>query len=127
MSSISESGYASLKEVKRRVNVTDSVISGDAKIQDYMREADNYINVQINLHAVTPVVNPDPELVSLGSSLAASFYNYWQTPIKDRNLDPIKEWKKSVQEHVMTAYGKYNPSGLGGGEQFGTTRGFKPR
>ncbi len=127
MSSISESGYASLKEVKRRVNVTDSVISGDAKIQDYMREADNYINVQINLHAVTPVVNPDPELVSLGSSLAASFYNYWQTPIKDRNLDPIKEWKKSVQEHVMTAYGKYNPSGLGGGEQFGKTQGFKPR
>ncbi len=127
MSSISESGYASLREVKRRINVTDSIVSGDEKCQDYMREADNYINTQIKLHAVTPIINPDAELISLGSSLAASFFNYWQTPLKDRTLEPIKAWKTSIQEHVMTAYGKYNPTGLGGGQQFGKTQGFKPR
>jgi hypothetical protein len=126
MSSISESGYASLREMKRRINTTDSIVSSDEKCQDYMREADNHINVQIKLHAVTPIANPDPELVSLGSSLAAALYNYWQTPIKDRNLDAIKSFKKDIQDHVMTAYGKYNPNGLGGGTQFGKTRGFAP-
>ena len=123
MSSTSQSGYAGLRETKRRLNIPDLTRSSDGKIQDQMNEADNYVNVQINLHAVTPITNPDPELVSLASSLAATFFNYWQTPIKDRNLDGIKSWKKAIQEHILATYGRKNPNLLTGGDTFGKTTG----
>ena len=124
MSSESDAGYASLREVKRRLNQSDTQTAPNQKIADNMREADNYVNVQIDLHANTPFTNPDPEIVSMASSLAAAFYNYWQTPVKDRNLSGIKEWKEAIQAHIIAAYGKYNPTGLYGGEAFGKTSGF---
>jgi hypothetical protein len=127
MSSITESGYASLRETKRRLNITDSIISTEEKINDYMREADNYVNTQISVHVPTaPVTNVDAELVSLSSSLAAALFNYWQTPMKDRNLSAITSWKNAIQDHLKAAYGRYSASGLGGKDLFGTTKGFKP-
>ncbi len=120
------SGYGSLRETRRRLNIPDTVDSSDTKIKDFINESDNYVNIQINLHATTPISNPDTELVSLASSLAASLFNYWQTPTKDRNLDGIKAWKQHIQEHIMAAYGRYNPTGLGGDALFGKTSGFKP-
>jgi len=124
MSSATSSGYANLRETKRRLNIPDTVDASDGKVQDQMQEADNYVNVQINLHATTPINNPDPELISLSSSLAAVLFNYWQTPIKDRNLDGIKEWKRAIQSHIESTYGRKNPTGLAGGDQFGKTKGF---
>ncbi len=127
MSSESDVGYASLRETKRRLNQSDTQTAPNQKIADNMREADNYTNVQIDLHATTPITNPDPELISMASSLAAAFYNYWQTPVKDRNLSGIKEWKDAIQVHILAAYGRLNPSKLGGGELFGKTSGFSRR
>ena len=124
MSSESDAGYADLQETKRRLNQSDTQTAPNEKIADNMREADNYVNVQIALHAVVPFTNPDPEIVSMASSLAAAMYNYWQTPIKDRNLSGIKEWKEAIQAHIIAAYGRLNPSGLGGGVLFGKTTGF---
>ena len=123
-SSESTSGYADLQETKRRLNLSGTQKAPNEKISDNMREADNYVNVQINLHAKTPITNPDPEIVSMASSLAAAMYNYWQTPIKERNLSGIKEWKTAIQEHILAAYGRLNPTGLAGGELFGKTSGF---
>ena len=120
------SGYAGLQEVKRRLNIPDSVDTSDNKISDFINEADNYVNIQINLHAITPISNPDTELVSLSSSLAGALFNYWQTPIKERNLEGIKAWKQHIQEHILAAYGRYSASGLGGDALFGKTVGFKP-
>ena len=120
------SGYGSLAETRRRLNIPDTVDSSDEKIRDFINESDNYVNIQISLHATTPLTNPDSELVSLASSLAAALFNYWQTPTKDRNLDGIKAWKQHIQEHIMAAYGKYSASGLGGDALFGKTAGFKP-
>lgn len=94
MSSTATGQIANLREVKRRLNITDLNNKTDLKIQDYIQEADNYVNIQVSPHAPTPLTNPSSELVSLASSLAASIFNYWQTPIKDRNLSGIQEWKK---------------------------------
>jgi len=124
MSSTSQSGYADLREVKRRLNIPDLTKSSDQKIADNMQEADNYVNVQINLHAITPITVPDPELISLSSSLAASLFNYWQTPIKDRNLDAIKTWKQAIQDHILATFGRKNPNLLTGGNTFGKTGAF---
>jgi len=127
MSSETESGYASLRETKRRLNITDAIKSSQEKINDYMREADNYVNTQVGVHVPgVPVTNADAEIVSLASSLAAALFNYWQTPMKDRNLEAIKSWKNSIQDHIVAAYGKFNPSGLGGDQLFGKTKGFAP-
>jgi hypothetical protein len=106
------------------LNIPDSETSSDAKIQDFMQEADNFVNIQISPHAQIPIVNPGPELVSLASGLAATIFNYWQTPIKDRNLEGIAEWKKFVADHVDAVYAKKSQSGLGGGRLFGSTSGF---
>ena len=126
MSSSIASGYADLRETKRRLNIPDTVDSSDAKIGDNMNDADNYVNTQFKLHATVPITNPDSELVSLASSYAATMFNYWQTPTKDRNLDGMTKWEKRIQDHIMAAYGKMNPTGLGGDALFGTTKGFKP-
>ena len=124
MSSESQPGYANLTECKRRLNIPASNTAPNEKIADNMREADNYVNTQINLHALTPLTDPDPEIVSMSSSLACTLYNYWQTPIKDRNLDAQNEWKKAIQEHILAVYGRKNPNFLAGGTTFGTTTGF---
>lgn len=121
------SGYGDLREVKRRLNLSDSESTSDQKIQDYINEADNFINTQISSHALTPISAADAELVSLSSSLAAALFNYWQTPIKDRNLDGITSWKASIQNHLMAAYGRKSANGLAGGSMFGRTTGFAPR
>ncbi len=125
MSAVSNSGYADFQQVKKRLNQDLSVTAPDKKIHDMMQESDNYVNTQINLHAITPIDTPDPEIISLSTSLAATIYNYWQTPIKDRNLDPIKFWKQSIQDHILATYGRKNPNLLAGGDTFGTTTGFK--
>jgi len=115
---------ADLRETKRRLNLPDTVSQSDAKIQDYMQEADNFVNIQISPHADIPITNPGPELVSLASSLAATMFNYWQTPVKERNLDGIREWKKFVSDHINAVYSRKSESGLGGGNLFGKTTGF---
>jgi len=124
MSSESGPGYAELTETKRRLNLPASNTAPNEKIADNMREADNYVNTQIGLHAITPITQPDPEIVSMASSLAATLYNYWQTPIKDRNLDAQNEWKKAIQDHILAVFGRKNPNLLAGGTTFGTTTGF---
>ena len=121
MSAVSNSGYANFEQVKKRLNQDLSVTSPDKKIHDMMQEADNYVNTQINLHAITPIETADPEIISLSTSLAATIYNYWQTPIKDRNLDGIKFWKTSIQDHILATYGRKNPNLLTGGDTFGRT------
>jgi len=123
MSSTSQSGYATLREVKRRLNIPDSVTATDLKIGDQMQEADNYVNTQISIHELVPLTTPDAELISLSSSLAATLFNYWQTPIKDRNLDAIKSWKNAIQDHILANFGKKNPNLLTGGDTFGKTTG----
>jgi len=115
---------ADLRETKRRLNIPDSESSSNEKINDFMQEADNFVNIQISPHASIPITNPGPELVSLASGLAATIFNYWQTPIKDRNLDGIEQWKKFVADHIMAVYGKKSAN-LGGGNLFGKTSGFK--
>ena len=124
-SATSDSGYSDLAQVKKRLNQDLLVTAPNIKIHDNMQEAVNYVNTQINLHAITPIEAPDPEIISLASSLAATLYNYWQTPIKDRNLDSITSWKKAIQDHILATYGRKNPNLLSGGDMFGTTTGFE--
>jgi len=125
MSASSDSGYSDFQQVKHRLNQDLLVTAPDKKIHENMQEADNYVNTQINLHAITPIEAADPEIVSLATSLAATLYNYWQTPIKDRNLDPILSWKQAIQDHILATYGRKNPNLLTGGDMFASTTGFK--
>ncbi len=87
-----------------------------------MRDADSFVNVQVGVHATTPLTNPDDQIISLASGLAAALYNYWQTPVKDRTLDAVKEWQKMIGDHVKAVYGQEDISGHTG-RTFGSTNG----
>ena len=120
------SGYADLRKTKRKLNIPDTEQSSDIKIGDFMTDADNYVNTQISMHATTPIANPDNELIDLASSYAATLFNYWQAPIKDRTTDGLDKWENKIIQHIRARYGRYDASGLGGGDLFGTTSGFAP-
>ena len=121
MSTPSQS-HATLSEVKHRANINTSVTDKDTKLQTFLNSADNYVNTQIRLHATIPIVDPDPELVSLASSLAASEYDYWISSERPQTLEnSIKHWQSRIQDFIMATYGRKNPSMLSGGKTFGTT------
>ena len=44
MTSTTIGQIADLREVKRRLNIPDSESSTDTKIEDFMQEADNFVN-----------------------------------------------------------------------------------
>jgi len=76
---------------------------------------------QIRLHAAVPVTDTDPELSSLSSQLAASFFNQFQNPMKKEMMEMTQLSKKSILDYIMVTYGRKNPSGLSGAETFGLT------
>ncbi len=106
---MSGSGYADLKQVKGRLNISDSITQADEKIKSYMSEADDYVDVQAGLHAVTPFENPNKQLISLCSAYAAALYSYWN---KKGEFDVCTKYEKKIGEHIRAVYGKRNPDGL---------------
>lgn len=115
-------GYADLKTCKQYLNIPDSNTDSDEKIEAHMRDADSFVNVQMGVHQATPIEEPDQQLISLASGLAAALYNYWQTPAKDRTLDGIKQWENRIGYHVKAVHGQEDISGHTGAT-FSTTRG----
>ena len=111
---ITTTDYADLKEVKERLNIPQTNTDSDEKIGTHMRDADSFINSQVGVHDLVPLTNPDPHLVSLASGLAASLYNYWQTPAKDRTLDGITAWEGRISNYLRAAYGQQDIAGKTG-------------
>ncbi len=113
--------FSDLTETKRFLNIPPSNTTVDAKINISRNMADNYSNTQINLHELIPLANIPPVLVSYGSALAASYFNYWQSPDKTKLTVDVKLWENKVQEYILATYAKKNISGLQGGKAFGVT------
>jgi len=113
--------FSNLIETKRFLNIPPSNTTAEAKINVSQNMADNYCNTQINLHELIPLSAIPPSLVSLSSALAASYYNYWQSPDKTDLSKDVRLWEKEVQDYIMANYAKKNPNGLAGGNVFGVT------
>lgn len=113
--------FSDLDTTKKFLNIPPSNTTSDAKINVSREMADNYCNVQINLHQLVPLVTIPPSLVSLGSALAAAYYNYFQSPDKTDLAKDVKLWSTQVQDYIMANYSKKNPTGLAGGNVFGVT------
>ena len=109
------SGYADVKATKQRLLIADSITTADEAVENYCKEADNYINTQASLHDSTPFVNPNAELNSLAEGLAAALYQYWNAPAKDANMTAIKQYKKFIDDYIVAQYKRANPSGLTAG------------
>jgi len=120
------SGYADIREMKKRINISDSESDANNKLETYAREADTYINTQIGLHVddAVPIDNPDKELISLGSSYGCTIYNYWANPDAQDTITAMKHWEKKIQEHIMAKYARRNPTGVQGQNSYGKTTGF---
>lgn len=115
--------HADLDEVKSRINVNTTVTLLDTKLKFHMNFADNYTNTQIGLHALIPLDDPDPDLVSLSSTMAAAEYDFWTNPEKTGGLIEARTTaRQDIIDYIMAKYGRKNPNGLGGGNLFITTK-----
>ena len=115
--------FSTLNETKDYLNIARSNDDSNNKISTSRNASDNYIANQIRLHATVPVTGTDndPELSSLASQLAASFFNQYQNPIKKEMRKLVKRSENAVQDYIMETYGRKNPSGLAGANTFGIT------
>ena len=130
MSSTPNQVFSSELETKDYLNIARSNTDSDPKIKTARNAADNYLANQIRLHADIPLSGPDPELTSLSSQLAATFFNQFQNPRKTEMIEATKELKEAIQDYVLVTYGRKNPSGLSGANTFGITSpitGFRSR
>lgn len=121
MSSTPDQTFSDLDETKDYLNIARSNDDSNEKITTARNAADNYTANQIRLHADIPLSDPDPELTSLSSQLAASYFNQFQNPMKAEVAEIVKLVKQSIQDYIMATYGRKNPSGLSGAETFGIT------
>jgi len=113
--------FSTLNETKDYLNIARSNDDSNNKINTNRNSADNYVANQLRLHADIPLTDTDPELSSLASQLAASFFNMFQNPMKKEMRNLVKISKKSVQDYIMETFGRKNPSGLSGENTFGIT------
>ena len=122
MSSTPDQVFSDLDETKDFLNIARSDDDSNSKIESARNASDNYVANQIRLHADIPLNDPDPELTSLASFLAAAFFNQFQNPRKTEMREATDQQKKSVQDYILETYGRKNPSGLSGAETFGVTK-----
>ena len=113
--------FSTLNETKDFLNIARSDDDSNNKINTSRNSSDNYVANQIRLHATIPLTTTDPELSSLSSQLAASFFNQFQNPTKTEMIQVVAASKKAVQDYIMETYGRKNPSGLAGANTFGIT------
>jgi len=121
LSSTPDQTFSDLNETKDFLNIARSNDDSNVKVNTARNASDNYVVNQIRLHADIPITPADPELTSLASLLAASFFNQFQNPRKAEMKETTDQQKKSVQDYIMETYGRKNPSGLSGAETFGIT------
>lgn len=113
--------FSDILETKDFLNIARSNDDSNAKIQTARNAADNYVVNQLRLHASVPLTDADPELTSLASLLAASFFNQFQNPRKSEMRETTDQQKKAIQDFIMETFGRKNPSGLSGANTFGIT------
>ena len=123
MSSTPDQVFSTLNETKDFLNIPRSNDDSNNKIQTARNASDNYTANQIRLHATIPLTDTDPELSSLASMLAASYFNQFQNPTKPELRELVKTAKQAEQDYIMETYGLENPSGLSGENTFGVTSG----
>lgn len=121
MSSTPNQVFSTLNETKDYLNIARSNDDSNEKINTARNASDNYTANQIRLHADIPVLPTDPELTSLSSQLAASYFNQFQNPRKTEMMEATTQAKKSMQDYILVTYGRKNPSGLSGANTFGVT------
>jgi hypothetical protein len=121
LSSVPDQIFSNLDETKDYLNIARSNDDSNEKIQTARNAADNYTATQIRLHATIPLNDPDPELTSLASQLAASYFNQFQNPMKQEVTQVTIITKQAVQDYILATYGRKNPGGLSGAETFGIT------
>lgn len=124
MSSTPDQVFSTINETKDYLNIARSNDDSNEKINTARNASDNYTANQIRLHADIPVTPTDPELTSLSSQLAASYFNQFQNPRKTEMMEATKQAKESMQDYILVTYGRKNPSGLSGANTFGVTSGI---
>jgi len=108
---MAEPSYYNLQEIKNKLHIDKT--NQDVYLGGLGGEADDYIRLQISIHATSPVpVGTDKELQALANKHAAGEYLMWNSPTHPRAM--YDSARKDIQDHIKTQYGKMNPSGTTG-------------
>ena len=113
--------FSTLNETKDFLNIARSNDNSNIRINTARNSADNYVVNQNRLHGTIPITDPDPELSSLASQLAAALFNQFQNPIKSELRETVIQSKQAIQDYILETFGLKNPSGLSGADTFGIT------
>ena len=113
--------FSTLNETKDFLNIARSNDNSNIRINTARNSADNYVVNQNRLHGTIPITDPDPELSSLASQLAAALFNQFQNPIKSELRETVIQVKQAIQDYILETFGLKNPSGLSGADTFGVT------
>lgn len=101
--------YYKLDTIKAKLHID----TGDSTQDDYINklgeEADSYINLQISIHATTPIAFPDKELIALSAKLASAEFLMWNSPDHPRAL--YDDARKDVQAYIKAKYGQTSEGG----------------
>lgn len=101
--------YYKLDDIKKKLHID----TGDNTQDDYLNklgeEADAYINLQVSIHATTPVAFPDKELSALSNKLASAEYISWNSPDHPRAL--MDDARRDIQAHIKAKYGNTSEGG----------------
>ena len=102
--------------VKKRLNLADTDVTQDQKIQEFISEADSFTNTQLAIFTTVPIINPEQELISLNTSLAAALTQFWTSQTKSPDLKAIIDYYETrLAAYIQSIYGKRARDGLGTG------------
>jgi|GEM_PF-5893573 len=98
--------YGVLDQVKSRLHIQPTITTQDDELKRMISEADDFIDSQLGIFVSIPVVNAALPIVRMSNRLAAAWFIYWNTPAKERDMGPVLEIKKEIEQWVRAQYGK---------------------
>ena len=101
--------YYSIDTIKLKVGIDTGDSTQDNKLNKLGEDADAYINLQVSIHATTPLAFPDKELNGLATKLACGEYIMWNSPDHPRAL--YDDARKDVQAYIKAKYGQTSEGG----------------
>ena len=101
--------YYQLDDIKGKLHIDVGDSTQDTYLNKLGEEADAYLNLQISIHATTPLAFPDKELNALSTKLACAEYLMWNSPDQPQML--YTGCRKDCQSFIKAKYGQTSEGG----------------
>lgn len=101
--------YYQIDDIKGKLHIDVGDSTQDNYLNKLGEEADAYLNLQISIHATTPIAFPDKELNALSTKLASAEFLMWNSP--DHPSALYTGCRKDCQSFIKAKYGQESEGG----------------